>query len=86
MQQALLAGYYNAMMMYLTVANETLADDGNLTDGIGLVRRMKNRTFSGEYVGHSIKFLVWKVGANELIVTATGGSGPCPTAIEQPIA
>ncbi|XP_005105995.1 atrial natriuretic peptide receptor 1-like [Aplysia californica] len=46
-QQAILAGYYNAIMIYLAVANETLAAGGNLSDGFEMVRRISNRTFKG---------------------------------------
>ncbi|KAK3783192.1 hypothetical protein RRG08_046985 [Elysia crispata] len=46
-QQTILTGYYNAIMMYLQVANETLAEGGHLRDGVGIVRAISNRTFQG---------------------------------------
>ncbi|GFO07276.1 guanylate cyclase [Plakobranchus ocellatus] len=46
-QQTILTGYYNAFMMYLQVANETIARGGNLRDGVGIVRAISNRTFQG---------------------------------------
>ena len=46
-QQAILAGYYNAIMIYLKVANETLAEGGDLSDGRDIVRRISNRNFEG---------------------------------------
>ncbi|GFS18057.1 atrial natriuretic peptide receptor 3 [Elysia marginata] len=47
-QQTILTGYYNAIMMYLQVANETLAEDRHLQDGVAIVRAISNRTFQGE--------------------------------------
>ena len=46
-QQAILAGYYNAIMIYLKVANETLAEGRKLSDGRDIVRRISNRNFEG---------------------------------------
>ena len=46
-QQAILTGYYNAIMIYLKVANETIAKGGNISDGEAMVRRISNRTFKG---------------------------------------
>ena len=47
-QQAILTGYYNAVMIYLKVANETLAKHKNLSDGAEIVRSISNRTFEGQ--------------------------------------
>ncbi|CAG5128953.1 unnamed protein product, partial [Candidula unifasciata] len=44
---AILAGYYNAIMMYLTVVNETVNEGGTIRDGKEIVKRMSNRTFFG---------------------------------------
>ena len=46
-QQEILTGYYNAVMMYLEVANETLHRGGNISDGVAMVNRMSNRNFQG---------------------------------------
>ena len=46
-QQAILAGYYNAIMIYLQIANETLAEGQTLRDGQNIVKRITNRTFDG---------------------------------------
>lgn len=48
MQQAILAGYYNSIMMYLTVANETFSEGANIADGKEIVKRMSNRTYDGK--------------------------------------
>ena len=46
-QQAILAGYYNAIQIYLSAANETLSQGGSLQDGVSLARRIYNTTFDG---------------------------------------
>nr|KAI8750182.1 atrial natriuretic peptide receptor 1-like [Biomphalaria glabrata] len=46
-QQYLLTGYHNAFLVYLTAVNETLAEGGNISDGLSLVRKMCNRTYDG---------------------------------------
>ncbi|XP_067653292.1 atrial natriuretic peptide receptor 1-like [Haliotis asinina] len=43
----LLTGFYDAIVIYAAVINETLAQGGDPTDGIGVTRRMWNRTFNG---------------------------------------
>ena len=46
-QQAILAGYYNSIMVYLSAANETIAAGGNISDGEAMARKMSNKTFEG---------------------------------------
>ncbi|KAK3797487.1 hypothetical protein RRG08_042087 [Elysia crispata] len=40
-------GYYDAVMMYAQVLNESLAEGGSPTDGLAITRSLVNRTFSG---------------------------------------
>ncbi|XP_071097815.1 atrial natriuretic peptide receptor 1-like [Haliotis cracherodii] len=43
----LLTGFYDAIMIYADVINETLAQGGDPTDGSDVTRRVWNRTFNG---------------------------------------
>ncbi|KAH9498148.1 hypothetical protein Btru_008389 [Bulinus truncatus] len=42
-----LSQYYDAVRMYATVLNESISEGGNPYDGLGITRRLWNRTFSG---------------------------------------
>ncbi|CAG5121054.1 unnamed protein product, partial [Candidula unifasciata] len=44
---ASLARYYDAVSMYATVVNETIAEGGNPYDGLAITKRIWNRTFPG---------------------------------------
>ncbi|KAH9504643.1 Nitrogen permease reactivator protein [Bulinus truncatus] len=46
-QQYILSSYYNAFVVYLGALNDTLVKGGNLSDGLGLVSRMRNKTYIG---------------------------------------
>ncbi|KAH9504637.1 Nitrogen permease reactivator protein [Bulinus truncatus] len=46
-QQYILSSYYNAFVVFLGALNDTLVQGGNLSDGLGLVSRMRNNTYIG---------------------------------------
>ena len=40
-------GYHDVILAYAQVVNETLAEGGNIFNGLAMARKMKNRTFTG---------------------------------------
>lgn len=53
--------FHDAVLLYALALNETLADNGSISDGQAITRRMWNRTFTGQIIvvwGHNERSLI----------------------------
>ena len=53
---------HDAVILYSLAVNETLAENGDVTDGMAMTRKMWNRTFEGEHGSKQNRLVNRKTG------------------------